>query len=59
MRERMLALLLAGRSLRVVEERTEATLQMVALAWLGMIVLVTLATIVFARLTKPEPSFGT
>lgn len=49
---------LAGRSLRVVEERADTTLQMVALAWLGMIAFVILATIFFARLMKPESRFG-
>jgi hypothetical protein len=41
-----------------VEERADTTLQMVALAWLGMIAFVILATIFFARLMKPESRFG-
>ena len=43
---------------RVVEERADTTLLLVALAWLGMIAFVILATIVFARLMKPESRFG-
>jgi hypothetical protein len=47
---------LAGRSLRVVEERESTTLQMVGLAWLGMMAIVLVATTGFAFLTKRESS---
>jgi hypothetical protein len=45
---------LAGRSLRVVEDREAATLKMVGLAWLGTMVVVLLATAGFMFIVRKE-----
>jgi hypothetical protein len=45
---------LAGRSLRVVEDREGATFEMVGLAWLGMMAVVLLATAGFVFLLRKE-----
>jgi hypothetical protein len=49
---------LAGRSLRVVEERENTTLQMAAFAWLGMIALVLVATAIFVSSIRKESAIG-
>jgi len=47
---------LAGRSLRLVEERIRATVRMVALAWLVMMAVVVTATVLFASMIGKEPA---
>lgn len=49
---------LAGRSLRLVEERIRATVRMVALAWLVMMAVVVTATLLFASMIGKEPVLG-
>lgn len=43
---------LAGRSLREVEAREDATWHMVQIAWLGMVIVLALATFVFSRYVR-------
>ena len=45
---------LAGRSLRVVEDREAATLRMVGLAWFGMMAVVLAATFLFIFISRKE-----
>ena len=45
---------LAGRSLRVVEDRESATLEMVGMTWLGMMVVLVIATAGFMLLVRKE-----
>jgi hypothetical protein len=45
---------LAGRSLRVVEDRESATLEMVGMAWLGMMAVLVIATVGFMLLVRKE-----
>lgn len=47
---------LAGRSLRLVEERIRATVRMVALAWAVMMAVVVTATILFISMIGQEPA---
>ncbi len=47
---------LAGRSLREVEAREAQVEQMAGLTWIGMLTLIIIGTLVYGRLTRPEPS---
>ena len=46
---------LAGRSLREVEAREAQVEQMAGLTWIGMLTLIVIGTLVYGRLTRPEP----
>jgi hypothetical protein len=47
---------LAGRSMREIEARQAQIEQMAGLTWIGMLTLILIGTLVYGRLTRPEPT---